>query len=213
MRRFALIAAFLCIAAVSTVHAQPTLSFEGAQVTVKGITAAGHVACYGVAHDFQAVHPELLRWARDLVDDDGDGAVTLTLTRDVPETSQWFAVDLATGGLVTGSPRPDPGREVAFSGAGILDKGASPRAVLRANDATADFFVVRQGTGSWVLLAGDGAAGDDDGVSDGAVSADFQQFKPVGKSPAAPAAFALADLIVVIDPMSLQYSILGRKAR
>ncbi len=58
-----------------------------------------------------------------------------------------------------------------------------------------------------------GAGGDADGQSDGAISAELKAFRPVGRSAAAPAAFAQADLIIAIDPFTLEYSILGRKGR
>jgi hypothetical protein len=203
------------VAAASAALAQPTISFEKNLVTVKGVTAGGRVACYGVAHDFQGVHPELLRWAREVADDDRDASVVFEIPRDVPHDSQWFAVDLATGQLAAASPRGDAAREVPFDGPGVIDSPASVRGALRVHRSDADFFVARagHGAGSWVLLAGDGAGGDADGAPDGFVSGELAAFQPVGHAPAAPAALALADLAIVIDPYTLQYSIYNRQDR
>ncbi len=214
MRRLAAISALLVLAA-GFAAAAPSISFDGKQVIAKGVTPGGDVACYGVAHDFQAVYPELLRWAKEVTDTDGDGTVTFEIPREVPHDSQWFVVDLATGLLATATPRGDEQREVAFAGAGVIDAKNAPRGVLRVDRSIVDLFVARYGDGggTWVLLAGDGAGGDADGQSDGAISAELKAFRPVGRSAAAPAAFAQADLIIAIDPFTLEYSILGRKGR
>lgn len=197
----------------SAAWAQPVITFEGTRVVVSKVTPGGRVACYGVAHDFQAVFPELLRWARELTDADADGAVALDIGREVPHDSQWFAADLTTGLLASASPRSGPPREVPLEGPGITGTPGAPRAALRVGLSAVDIFVVRQNQGAWVLLGGDGAAGDADGQSDGSVSAELTEFQPVGKAGAAPAAFAQADLVVVVDPFSLEYSIVEGKGQ
>lgn len=195
--------------------AQPSITFDSKQVIATGISPGGTVALYGVAHDFQAVLPELLRWARELTDDDRDGAVTFQVPREVPLDSQWFVVDMTTGELAASSPRGGDPREVPFDGPGIVDSHASPRAALRVRRAIADILVVRsgEGSGSWLLLAGDNADGDSDSAPDGFISGALASFQAVGRTAAIPSAFARADLAVVVDPFSLEYSILGGKGR
>jgi len=187
----------------------PIITFEQKAVVVEDVTPGGRVAIYGVAHDFRAVLPELLRWARELADEDRDGSVTFELPRQVPTDSQWFVVDVSTGALTAASPRGDDPRERPFDGPGIVDSHAAARGALRVRREMADVLVVRPGAGSWLLLAGDGAGGDADETPDGFISGELANFQSVSRPQLTPAAFAHADVAIVVDPFSLEYSILS----
>jgi hypothetical protein len=208
MRTAALSLAGAALLAVTAARAdQPTISFEKNQVMVDSISNGGRVACYGVAHDFQDSHPELLRWGREGVDDDGDGAVAIDLPRDVPRLSVWVCADVATGRIALASPTSEPVVETVFSGIGTEAKG--PLASFGVDGDTKDLFLLRPGDGAWLAVAGDGGANDADGVADGRIIAAVETFRGIGAVRAAPAALHAGGTIVVIDPMSFELSVVA----
>ncbi len=203
----ALAGATLLIAAPAALADQPVISFEKNQVIVDSITPGGRVACYGVAHDFQEAHPELLRWGREGVDDDGDGTVAIELPRSVPRLSIWVCADILADRIAMASPSSESLTETPFSGSGTETKGAL--ASFGVDGAHKDLFLFRPSDGAWLALAGDGGAADSDAVADGRVIASAETFRGIGAVRAAPASLHAGGTIVVIDPMSFEFSVVA----
>jgi hypothetical protein len=186
-----------------------SIEFEKQRVVVKGVVHGKSAALYGVAHAQGIVYPQLLRWTRELVDDDSDGVVSLDLGRDVPVQSVWIVADLQTLQYTTASPQEVYHRKVPGRGLGVVDSPKGPRSLLKLDGAVYDLFIVRKSTGAWVSRAGDGAGGDEDGLSDGIVSIDPSKLKSVGATRVDLTSLERSDLIVAIDPESLDFSIIA----
>jgi len=190
------------------VEAAPTITFQTESVEIGGLTPGGQLALYGVAHEFSREYPTIQRWARQLRDDRLEGRATFDLGHAIPEQSLWVAVDLATGLVASASPRAVLLHPAEFRGDGVTSGPGGPGTVFRSEGRLVDLFLVRPGAGAWLLVTGDGGGRDTDGVSDGSVSALLVDFAAVGESPATPHAFVAGDIVVVVDPRSLDFSVL-----
>ena len=203
------ITAFLAAAAAAV--AQPSISFGKNLVTVKGITAGGRVACYGVAHDFVDTYPGIYRWGRETVDADGDGAVSIELPREVPARSVWACTDVATGVLAMAAPDKAPLVEIPLLGRGAL-ASAKGNDIFSVESERVDLLLIRPGEGAWLLLTGDGGDTDGDKSADGAVNARPDDFQGIGAMKTAAASFKSGGTIVALYPLTLEFSVvpLGR---
>ncbi|MBI4914331.1 MAG: hypothetical protein HY825_00655 [Acidobacteria bacterium] len=205
--RWMVVLAVLFVVCGLNAEAEPTISFEPTAVVVSGVTSGGEVALYGVAHDFRWEYPAILWWARSLIDEKQIGTVSLDLGQGVPEHSLWIAVDMTTGESGFGSPRAGFVRQVDFQGPGVGNGPDGEYTAFRAVGGLVDIVVVRPGTGLWLTKTGDGGAADADGTSDGVVTAVLSSFEPVGDSPLAPETFDANDIVIVVDPKSMKFSI------
>lgn len=178
--------------------APPEVEFSASEVSVSGVTPGGRVVAWWLARGVSGYTRWQSRQAEAVVDGDGDGVVTVTPSRGVPEASLWAVVDVASGEYTLASPLGGPLREVepprglgALVGRGELDEERRRVEVL----------VVRPGTdgeaGAWAGGVDDGGSGDGDGVRDGRARAPLGRLEPVGEGGgAAPAAFRAGDLVV-----------------
>jgi hypothetical protein len=191
--------------------AQPNMGFDDYQIVIKGITPGGRVACYGLGHDFVAIRPEILRWAQERVDDDLDGGVVIEVTRRISRLSIWACADVASGGVFFGSPTYEESREHPFSGLGW--KPGDPSGVFGADGAQRDFFLVRPAEGAWLAIAGDGGSTDADSATDGSVFVSPQAFQGLGAVVGMAAPLEPTATMVILEPHTLEYSIVQLSAR
>ncbi len=198
---------------VSTVFGQPTVTFEKDRLVVKGITGGGRVGCYGIAHDYVRIRPELLRWEKVEVDTDGDGEVSVGVGRAVPLRSLWLVVDLETGQWSAATPDPTSRREVPGKGAGLVTAPDGTRSILRQRRAYLDVLVARPAVGVWVEIAGDGSEQDADRQPDGVTSVDLAQASAFIGSPAAPKTIDPKDVVIAVDPDTLEFSAIANGQR
>lgn len=196
----------LGLAAISSAAAgaAPTLVFEEQRVVLGGLTRAGNVAWYSISREPQG-YSTLIVQRSGLVTADEVGEAAIELGSDVAPASVWIVVDLDEGGHTVASPPGTSFRDIGgdeWSGAagpdGVIDHLVHARPYL-------EIFLARPRVGAWVMAAGDGAAGDDDGEQDGTLVTIFATMQPLGASPPAPVELQAGDVLIVIDPRALEY--------
>lgn len=153
---------------------------------------------FGFAHETED-YMTLVRREEILEDTDQDGIYELDLGRPVPFASVWVAIDLATGESAFAAPEGLPVRELSIAPKLIpatLDRLDVPLSM-------AEVLLVRPATGAWGLRVGDGGASDEDGSQDGTLRAALASLWSVGDSPAPPGKVATGDVVVVLEPQTL----------
>jgi hypothetical protein len=199
----ALIAAVLGCAALEgggAWAAAPTVQFGEDEVSVGGVSPGGRVVVWWLSHGVNGYTRWTSRLADVVVDEDGDGVVTVALDRGVPEQSLWAVVDMASGEYALASPLEGPLREVdpprglvgALVGRGHLDEQRQRLEVL----------VVRPGedteSGAWSGGLDDGGPGDGDGARDGNARLRLEGLVPIEEGRAGPPpSFRAGDVVVV----------------
>lgn len=147
-----------------------------------------------------------------LPDDDGDGTVRFDVEPGIDPASTWVAVDLATGRTATATPdrfqvRPRPVPETALEKAedGLV-RG------LRRQGRYAWTALVRPGDpetrGLWKAFLEDGHGTDGDAVVDGSILFSPELAEPVDLSPPPPETLQGGDLIILLDPRTVELSML-----
>jgi hypothetical protein len=196
----------LLILAATAAPASGELAFAFGETTVgvKGATPGAEVLIYTLARVPQdgmtIVSDETHRLSAD-----ADGQVTIDLEGEVPWRSLWIAFDLSTGAYAVNQASIGV-REVDFAELGTR---SGPSLEVRADLIYA--FVARAQGGGWKLRAGDGGRGDSDGVRDRKISVQPGRMRALADSPAPPAALAAQDLVVIIDPRRMKYSVVPRE--
>jgi len=183
---------------------KPTLEFEAQRVVLGGLTPSGNVAWYSISREPQG-YSTLIAQRSGFVTADAVGEAAIELERDVAPASVWVVVDLDHGGFTVASP---PGTSFRDIGSGEWSGVASPPGVvdhLAHARPYLELFVARPGVGAWVMAAGDGAAGDDDGEQDGTLLTTFATMQPLEASPPPPDELRTNDVLVVVDPRALEY--------
>lgn len=186
----------------------PSITFDKSSVSVQGISAKGQVVLFSVAREVAEDDvATIVRRSQLLPDDDGDGIVKLDLGRDVPLRSIWVAVDLATGQVASSAPEGYPLRLVSWRGAGLV-RGISRADQVEDARTFAEVLLVRPGSGAWQLTVGDGSAGDDDGATDGKLTAALDRMAPVAGTDPPPKRFDPKDVVVLIDPNRMELTVM-----
>jgi hypothetical protein len=212
VRRFRWVTPLAIAAALASVPAwaaAPVVTFEEQAVVASGVTPGGSVAVFGVSREFNGFAGYFLRHDRVLADDDGDGAVRLELELPVSPRTVAAAVDLGTGEVGFGAPA---GFELQ-AGALPADAIGADRGELTAAGRRVYALWVRPAAGSnagvWGANAGDGGASDGDGAEDGSVRTPVSAFVPIEPDGAAPPErLAAGDVLITVDPESLQVATL-----
>jgi hypothetical protein len=187
--------------------AEPTVSFEEQSVVVTGLPPGGEVSLFGISRGYDGLAGYELRHDA-LLTADGEGTVRYELDLPVSLQSVWSAVDLSTGEVGLGVPE-DGVLRLARSQSAF---DAERRTVTELR-RFADIQWVRPGArevaGVWGARLGDGAAGDEDGLEDLSIRAPVSAFAPVrsGEESPVPDRLAPGDVVVVIDPQTLEISV------
>jgi hypothetical protein len=175
---------------------------QDSTVTVMGLTPGGSVAVLGVSriyHDFETI---LVRTAKVLADNDGDGQVALEA--EVSPNAIWVSIDLTSGELFAVTP---PGGEVhdGMALAPVIEvQSSTSLRRLRAESKALDLLMVRFGRGVWFGIVCDGAAGDADETQDGLLRVDRSAFRRLAGPDDAPGSMTSSDLVVAVDPDTLR---------
>jgi len=182
-----------------------TLGFENAAVVAGGLTPGGKIAWFSVAREATGAGSLIARREQVTADDDGDGSARLDLDRPVPPRSMWAAVDLKTGEVALATPGDYPLRRMALA-AGTFHPGAAgdfDRVLAEGHDSL-ELFVARPAVGAWALSVWDGARDDEDGPANRRLSLAFDGMAAVGQSPAPPVRLLPGDVVVLMDPDTMQ---------
>jgi hypothetical protein len=189
--------------------AAPVVTFEEQAVVASGVTPGGVVAVFGASRGFNGFAGYFLRHDRVLADDDGDGAVRLELELPLSERAVFAAVDLESGEVGLGAPEGFelqagalPAEAIGVDGGELTERRRRVWALWVRPGAEAS-------RGVWGANVGDGGATDGDGAEDGSVRALMSSFVATETDgPAAPERLAAGDVVVVVDPETLEVSTL-----
>lgn len=188
-----------------------TLQIQPSGIVVTGLTPGARVAWFGVTIESLGYEVRSDRVA-EITTADASGTATYRATAAVPVRSVWVAVDLATGGYVTGMPAGSPGtiRELdqrSFTAPGRLRQYLLPGRTFH------ELLLARPEKGAWTFSVGDGGASDEDGRIDGNIESSTIRFKPIdaGDGPS-PERFQPTDTVVAIEAFKLEM-VVARVAR
>jgi len=201
--RLAAAAVVLTLGAVPAWSAPPSLSFEEQAVVISAATPDGPVAVFGVSRGFNGFTGYVLRHD-EVLTAGADGVARLELEL-LPPRSAFAVIDLVTGEMGFGAPegfellqRPLGPGSIDANGAGLTEQRRWVYALWVRPQAAA-------GAGAWGAIVGDGGATDADGAEDGVVRAAVSSFVPIEDGDSAPPErLAAGDVVVVIDPESLE---------
>lgn len=206
MRRLGLIAVSSTLVAIP-VFAQPVVTFDGDTIAAKGITPGGSAVVVVAAHQRGDWLDHVIHFQVALDDNDGDGVVTFTRKQGIPTRAVTIVVDLATGALGWGSPpefrhpgpRPLPSTALDYVPGAALVQIAETAPGL-------DVVLVKRGEGAWATSLFDGGPLDADAAEDGVVTVAFAALMPIGRTAHAADAARAGDVLVLLDPMTLEYA-------
>jgi hypothetical protein len=185
-----------------------SLHISDGDLVISEATPGASVLWLGVARERPEWTTRVVRRHGLVVDDDGDGAVQATLGMPAAPHSVWLAVDLATGDWASWLPDGFSDRQVELPPDALVHSAEDGQARSMAIvGRSADVILVRPDVGAWWLRAADGGPGDGNRAIDGTIRPSFGQMQPIQGSPAAPEAVADGDLIIVIDPRGLGFSV------
>lgn len=207
----ALAAAFLMTAPVAQAaqdassETAPMADFDGSVMAISNLTPGASVYVVGIGVRGTGYSLEIERGARVVMDDDGDGVVTLHMDAPIPRRSLWLVLDGSGGEYAVVSPYGFLLRPVAFPGNGLSHglRGALQRVSLERDHL--DLFLVRPGVGIWIGNTKDGTTTDADQKKDGRASFDIDQMTPVAPATASAERFKPGDILLVVDRNSFQY--------
>lgn len=200
--------ALAAVVAVSSAFADPhqmTVQVGKNEVVVSGVSPGADVYLFGglqVGHtDYSSLVPVDLTSS----DDDRDGVVRFAYPKGVPLRSVWIAVDQRNGEIAAGVPTGYTLKMTSIPPGAWKRKDGSSIDALALEHRALEFLVVHPGQATWRWQADQGSVRDDDGVNDGVLMISAEHLRPtVKKGPAAPHAFSTGDLVVAIDPFSLE---------
>lgn len=182
---------------------EPTIELAESAIVVRTGTPGARVVLFGFAHRERNFITTVMRHEEILDDFDQDGVVALELAEPLPGSGVWVAVDLGSGRSAVAAT---PGlilREISLPKRWIAD--SLDRLDLEL--PMAEFLLVRPTVGAWGLRAGDGGASDEDGQPDGRLRAALAGMWNLGDSPLPPQRLQPGDVVVVVEPQSLRFTL------
>lgn len=193
--------AWLC---AQTPASTDTLSvrLKDKSLTAIGCKPGGNVVWFGV---YKEPHKFALRSVKvqQVIPADKDGLAVLTLSKTIPVRSVWVAVDMTTGAIGIGIPTG--GVAEPFADASVaMSKVLGERKIFTSR-ALVDLLLVRPHVGAWSLRTGDGFQDDEDRKNNGVLSAGFDRLKSLSGVVPSPPIFVKDDVIVMLDPGTLEY--------
>lgn len=208
LRASATAALVLLLSALPGAAAPPEVEFREHEVLASSVTPGGTTAFWWLARGVDGFAPWTSRLSELVVDEDGDGAVSLSYDEGVPQDSLWAVVDLTSGEYVLASPADGPLREVEPPRG--LARSLPGRGEIGDERRRLEVLVVRPGSGgepgAWTGGAEDGGAGDGDGRRDGRTQARLERLEPLEvEGPRPPRALRAGDLVVAGDAQELVF--------
>jgi hypothetical protein len=212
-RHAAIASVLLFVGLASPALAAPVFSFDTEAVLVEGLSPDASVAFYALTREWTGASTRVTELAEVLTDDDGDGVVRYDLERPLPKVSVWLAVDLSTGELAVAGPEGFTPRELSFP-PGAIRHGPTRRLDrLELTGRSQHLVLVRSGSdpddstvGAWLLRLGDGGDQDDD-ETPGRMGFLLSRMTPLGASPAPPEELVDGDVLAVLDPETLDFTV------
>jgi hypothetical protein len=183
------------------------ITFQDQAVVAGGLTPGKPVVWFSVEYRLDAEYSSDLTQRYEVGTAAADGTAHLDLPRPPAPRSYWVAVDLGTGAYSLATPNNYR-----------IAKAPSPPTLDTTAAAQSDALVetrqyvmgllVRPGVGAWAFGASDGNSVDQDEEVNGHLRIALDRLTPLTGSPAAPEKAAPNDLWLVIDPLTMQITVL-----
>jgi len=192
----------MTVLASLTAGAEPKIEPVPGGLRASGITAGGDAVWFGETIDTFALTRRLTRHVAIAHDEDRDGVVTF----DLPSISPFFlivAVDATTGEYGTYHGSAGPPREFDLL-------GNNWRSGLENFDLNADFLeilLVRPEGGAWTMRAAEGGHRDGDRAMNGRFRLVVNDMQPLTEGLQKPGGVRPRDVLVLIDPQTLDLAI------
>lgn len=188
-----------------------TLTVGEGGLTIQGATPDSEVSWFGVEREIDADFSIGRRSREGQTVAGPDGVAVVPLVPPPAGQAVWVVAEVGTGRYVAGT-KDDyvlswlPGEKTPCRGE--IGAGEAGEDQLLDDREQIEGFMVRPGQGVWRFSGGDGGPDDADQAPDGRIHLVQAQFRPLGSAPAAPARIAAQDLWFVVDPMTLDFSVL-----
>lgn len=202
----ALFAAWPAVADQSRISVQVSAK----EIVVSNVSPGADVYLLGCLQEGRDFYTTLLAVDLTASDDDRDGVVTFAYPKGVPLRSVWIGMDERSGDIGVGVPSGYTLRMTSIPpGAWKKRKGSAIDAIAIEHKAL-EYLFVHPGQGVWRWGADQGSKRDEDGVDDNILTVSPGSMRPAknGKSatpsPDAPQAFSAGEVVVAIDPFTLE---------
>lgn len=202
------LAAGLAMAAAMPAAESPTLRLDGERVVASGVTSGSDVVVIGIGRRLDGSISYLLHRASRESDHDGDGVVTIDSGWNGSPYAVWAMVDLTSGAHA--SVKSDSTVTAALAlpedamAAPAIGESTGKPTSLRLDGRRCHALLVRPGVGAWQGTVADGSASDGDRQGNGSLELAIAGLEPVGLGEVSPLAFESRDVLVLIDPDTLQ---------
>lgn len=186
-----------------------SLSVEPSGAAVTGLAAGGSAVLFGVQRQREGWLHRVVTVLEQEADQNGDAAVDFALDSSSVTASLLFAVDLGTG--ERGVASPEGSADIGVPATITTPWLSVSRQGLELPFASATVLWVRPGVGTWTGRFVDGGPGDLGTESDGSLLVALDSLAVVGGSggpmASSPSALAPNDLVIAIDPRSLDHAL------
>jgi hypothetical protein len=191
-------------------NADLTVSFETNGVRVTGVTKGGKVVAASI--DRQPPR-EVISTTGVVTDRDNDGEVLVPIKDGftISDRAIYAIVDVTSGqyvvankvdGVINALQTQAQGQTQALKANAV---GQFDRFVV--DESGVDALIVRPGTGAWSTRGADGETGDADQIQDRKFEIQFEDTPPLSNFPPAPRLFANNDLIIILNPGTMEVEV------
>ena len=188
---------------------EPGLTVGESQVVATGLTPGGRVAWLGFARERAGWVTSVFHWEDLAASADATGQATLDLGRATPIKAVFVVVDVTTGAFAAASPADYPwATELPFPSSGMgLASDRNSVASLRDDHNQLEVLVVRPRQGAWraTVSHDDAPATNQAQANVPGVVVGFAELTPWGNGPAGPGSLRPGDVVVAIDPGTIEY--------
>jgi hypothetical protein len=204
-----IISVFVISRAASVEAANPTkmtISISGRTVSVSGASSGSEVLVFGAYQDTVGYISTYGTCQQFVADDDRDGAVTATFTKEfseVPHRSVWVAIDARNGDYVVAVPT---GYKLQLHDlpANAIAKSKTGDDALSLSMGSAAILVLRPGGGVWRGSIDHGSAHDEHDLDDKKLLVSVSQLMALRGRDRGPQTLLPSDIIVAINPFTLE---------
>ncbi len=182
-----------------------SMTLEEKAVTLSGVTPGQSAVLMGVDRRPIEFGVAVSRRFETLTDADADGVVRFEMPEGVSLGSAWWGADLTSGDLVSGGGDPN-GLVVMASEDRSVSAAAAPGELSLAvfHHPRLELALVRPTVGAFHSSLAEGGGGDEDGVSDGTLSLSLLSLAPTASGQAALSDIQTDDVLIGIDPHTLE---------
>jgi len=195
------------IAAWTAVADQSRISVQvnAKEIVVSGVSPGADVYLFGTLQEGHGFYSSLLTVDLTASDDDRDGIVRFAYPKGVPLRSVWIAVDLRNGDLGAGVPSGYTLRMTSIPPGAWKKKSGAAIDALAIEHKALEYLFVHPGQGVSRWEADQGSKRDEDGLDDNVLTVSPASMRPATKSKsAAPKSFSAGDVVVAVDPFTLE---------